>query len=49
MAESEGAGMPEGQIRRGMIASTVEGSTYTIWTGALSGSFLTGMALYLGA
>lgn len=36
-------------VKRGMIGSTIEGSFYQVWFGAVSGNFLTGMALYLGA
>lgn len=36
-------------IRRGMIGSTIEGSLFQVWFSAVSGNFLTGMALYLGA
>jgi MFS family permease len=35
--------------KRGMFYSIVEGSTFNIWVSALSGNFLTGMALHLGA
>lgn len=36
-------------IRRGMLASVIEGCTFGIWSNALGGNYLTGMALYLGA
>ncbi|HYF94866.1 MAG TPA: MFS transporter [Symbiobacteriaceae bacterium] len=36
-------------VRRGMIASIVEGSLFNVWAAAVGGSYLTGFALYLGA
>lgn len=36
-------------VCRGMIGSTIEGSLFQVWFTAVSGNFLTGVALYLGA
>lgn len=49
MAEPDQTGPLDDRARRGMVASTVEGCTFSIWSSALGGNFLTGMALHLGA
>ncbi len=36
-------------IRRGMFFSIVEGCMFSVWASALTGNYLTGMALFLGA